>query len=98
MRRLTGSQIDRVSWFDPYSPQESRFQATGQLKDLRAHLTRFELVTFAFGGQRSYSQSRKRPFDQTQKSSPGFEPTGGSIWRRWIALKWPLLVNYADAA
>jgi hypothetical protein len=35
MRRLTGSEIDRVSQFDPHSPQEWRFQATGQLKDLR---------------------------------------------------------------
>jgi hypothetical protein len=50
-------KIDRVSQFDPHSPQESRFQATGQLKDLRAHLTRFELVTFAFGGQRSGAQT-----------------------------------------
>src|SRR5882724_11895053 len=45
--------------------------------NLLAHPTRFERVTFAFGGQRSHNQSRNRPFDQTQKSSvarPGFEP------------------------
>jgi len=48
-------------------------------KEELAHPTRFERVTFAFGGQRFYAANRGKTFSTNRKNrvvrAPGFEPT-----------------------
>src|ERR1700704_7152003 len=67
-----------------------------------AHPTRFERVTFAFGGQSLRYQWRRNAFDQSQESdvaSPATTPQGASLRRVTLPCEsapWSFMPSTAD--